>query len=135
MRACVYLSNSAKRDAHTLPMRLSHALIPADKSGKRDRLRRGERSIPTGAMFYARDFLAEFSFVGSWRPDGERAALPCRVLAFAQPGEVLSANRTLQAPLLGQLALPFAMSLLVAAPVVLPLRGKLPRVVGLCLSR
>jgi len=52
-----------------------------------------------------------------------------RMLAFGQPSEVLIANWTFQAPLLRQLALPFAMSLLVAAPIVLPLRGKLPLMV------
>ena len=57
------------------------------------------------------------------------------VLPFGQRGEVLIANRPLQTPLLGQLALPLAMSLLVAAPVVLLLRRKLPRVVRSYLSR
>jgi hypothetical protein len=50
-------------------------------------------------------------------------------LAFCQTREVLIANRTLQASLLVQLALPLAMSLLVAAPIVLPLRSKLPLMV------
>ena len=53
-----------ERHADALPMRLSYALIAAHKGGERNRLRRGERSIPTGAMFYARHFLAEFSLIG-----------------------------------------------------------------------
>ncbi len=53
-----------------------------------------------------------------------------RVLAFAQPREMLIANGTGEAPLLRKPALPFAEALLVAAPVILPLRRELPRVVG-----
>ncbi len=52
-----------------------------------------------------------------------------RMLAFGQTRKVLIANRTFQAPPLGQFALPLAMSLLIAAPVVLPLRRKLPLMV------
>jgi hypothetical protein len=51
------------------------------------------------------------------------------MLAFAQPGEVLGTNCTFQSLLLGKPALPFAMTLLIAAPVVLFLRGKLPSMV------
>jgi hypothetical protein len=51
------------------------------------------------------------------------------VLAFAQPCEVVIADRALQAPLLGKPALPRAEALLVAAPVILPLRCEFPRVV------
>ncbi len=52
-----------------------------------------------------------------------------RVLAFAQARKVVIADRTLQSPLLGKPALPLAETLLVAAPVVLPLRCELPRVI------
>jgi len=52
-----------------------------------------------------------------------------RVLAFAQPREVVIADGTGEAPLLGKPALPFAETLLVAAPVVLPLRRELAGVV------
>jgi len=52
-----------------------------------------------------------------------------RMLAFAQPREMFGADCTMQAPLLGEPALPFAVALLVAAPIVLFLRGKLPRMV------
>jgi len=41
------------------------------------------------------------------------------MLAFAQAGEVLGADFAMQTPLLRKPALPLAMSLLVAAPVVL----------------
>ena len=52
------------------------------------------------------------------------------VLAFAQPREVFGTNCAVQSPLLSELAPPFAVALLVATPVVLPLCGELPRVVG-----
>ena len=52
-----------------------------------------------------------------------------RMLAFAQPRELLRSNRPLKSPLRRQLALPFAVALLVAAPVILLLGGELPRVV------
>ncbi len=51
-------------DTHALPMRLSYALIAANKGGEGNRLRRGERSIPTGAMLHAGYFLAEPALVG-----------------------------------------------------------------------
>jgi len=52
-----------------------------------------------------------------------------RMLAFAQPREMVVADRALQTPLVGKPALPLAETLLVAAPVILPLRRELPRVV------
>jgi len=60
-------------------------------------------------------------------PDELRFRL--RVLAFAQAGEVLRADSTRKTPLSGKPALPLAMTLLVAAPVVLLVRCELPRVV------
>jgi hypothetical protein len=52
------------------------------------------------------------------------------VLTFTQTGEVLGADSALQTPLLGKPALPLAMTLLVAAPVVLLPGRELPRVLG-----
>jgi hypothetical protein len=60
-------------------------------------------------------------------PDELRLGL--RVLAFTQAGEVLRANGSRKSPLSGKPALPFAMALLVAAPVILLTRCELPRVV------
>ena len=57
-----------------------------------------------------------------------------RMLAFTQPCEVFGTNPTLQPPLLGESALPLTVTLLIAAPVVLFLRGKLPHMVGLRLA-
>jgi len=118
-----------ERNAHTLPMRLSYALIAAHKGRERNRLWRGERSIPTGAVFYAGHFLAEFSFIGFRNLMANKLRFRVRMLPFGQPRKVLIANRTFQAPLLRQLALPFTMPLLVAAPIVLPLRRKFPLIV------
>jgi hypothetical protein len=72
-------------------------------------------------MLYARYFLAEFSLIGFGNLMADELRFRVRMLAFGQPGEVLIAKCALQAPLLGQLALPLAMSLLVTAPIVLPL--------------
>ena len=82
------------RHADAFPMRLSHTLIAADKGGERNRLRRGERSIPTGAVLHARHFLAEFALVGFGNLMANELRFRVRVLAFGQPGEVLIANRT-----------------------------------------
>ena len=94
MRACVYCSSSFERHADTLPMRLSHALIAAHKCGERNRLRRGERSIPTGAMLHARHFLAEFALIGFGDLMANELRFRVRMLAFGQTREVLIANRT-----------------------------------------
>ena len=55
----------AKCDANAFAVRLPHALIATDKGGERNRLRRGERGIPSGPMLDAGDFLAVFVLVGS----------------------------------------------------------------------
>jgi hypothetical protein len=89
----------------------------------------------TGAMLYARHFLAEFSYLGLGNLMANELCFRVRVLAFGKLGEVLITNCAFQAPQLGQLALPFAMSLLVTAPIVLPLRRKLPLMVRAYLSR
>jgi hypothetical protein len=80
-------------DTHTFPMRLSHTPIAADKCGERNRLRRGERSISTGAVLYARHFLAEFALIGFRNLMANELIFRVRVLAFGQPSEVLIANR------------------------------------------
>jgi len=52
------------------------------------------------------------------------------MLAFAQSGKMFATDRAAQSPLLGKPALPFAVALLIAAPVVLALCSELPHVVG-----
>jgi hypothetical protein len=114
---------------HTLAVGLSHAIIAAHKRGQGNRLWSRERRIPPGPVLDAGDFLAVFALVGARNLMTNELRLGERMLALGQSGEVLGAYFTLQSPLLGQLALPFAMPLLVAAPVVLLLRGKLPLMV------
>ena len=114
-----------ERHADALPMRLSYALIAAHKGGERNTLGCAERRIPTGAMLHAGYFLAEFTLIGFGNLMTNKLRFRVRMLAFGQTREVLIANAAVQAPLLGQLALPFTMSLLVAAPIVLPLGRKL----------
>jgi hypothetical protein len=53
-----------------------------------------------------------------------------RVLALAQPGEVFRFDCAAEIPFLGEPALPLAMTLLVATPIVLLRRCELARVVG-----
>lgn len=53
-----------------------------------------------------------------------------RVLALAQPREVFRFDCSTEIPFLGKPPLPFAMTLLVAAPIVLLLRCELACVVG-----
>jgi len=81
-------------DTHTFPMRLSHALVATDKGGERYGLWRGERSIPTGAMLYARHFLAEFALIGFGNLMANELRFRVRVLAFSQTRKMLIADRT-----------------------------------------
>src|SRR5208282_2147469 len=118
-----------KRHADTMPVRLPHPLIAAHKRGKRYRLRRGKRRIPSRPMLHTRDLFAKLTFVGFGRLMTHELRFGLRMLAFAQPRKMYGTDRAVQAPLLGELALPFAVALLVAAPIVLLLRGKLPRMV------
>ena len=116
-------------------MRLPHTVIAAHKGGEGDGLRRGECSIPSGAMLHAGDFLAVFVFVGTCGLVLDELHADLRMLAFAQAGEVLGADFAMQTPLLRKPALPLTMSLLVAAPVVLLFRGELARVIRPRLAR
>jgi len=70
---------------------------------------------------------AEFSFIGSRNLMLDKLLFGVRMLAFAQPREMFGADCTMQAPLLGEPALPFAVALLVAAPIVLFPARQTPR--------
>jgi hypothetical protein len=96
---------------------------------------RGKRRIPSGTMLNACNFPAVLALVGFGTLMAHELHSGLRVLAFAQPREVFGANCTVQSPLLGQPALPFAVALLITAPVVLALGGELPRVIRACLAR
>ena len=80
-------------------------------------------------MLDAGYFPAKLAVVGLGRLMPDELRLGLRVLAFTEAGEVLRAAGSGKAPLSGKPALPFAMTLLVAAPVILLTRSKLPRVV------
>lgn len=120
--------------AYTLPMGFPHPIIAAHKGGKRYRLRRGEGSVPPGAMLDAGYISAEFAFIGFRNLMPYELLFGVRMLAFTQSCKVFGTNATLQPPLLGEPALPLTVTLLIAAPVVLFLRGKLPHMVGLRLA-
>ncbi len=120
--------------AYTLPMGFPHPIIAAHESRKRYRLRRRKRGVPSGAMLGAGHLLAEFPVIGSRNLMPYELLFGVRMLAFTQSRKVFGTNGTLQPPLLGEPALPLTVPLLIAAPVVLLLRGKLPRMVGLRLA-
>src|ERR1700683_2880605 len=120
--------------AYTLPMGFPHPIIAAHESGKRYRLRRREGGVPPGAMLGAGYLSAKFAFIGSRNLMPYELLFGVRMLAFTQSCKVFGTNATLQPPLLGEPALPFTVTLLIAGPVVLFLRGKLPHVVGLRLA-
>jgi len=115
-------------------MGFPHPIIAAHKSGKRYRLRRRECRVPPGAMLGAGHLSAKFPFIGSRNLMPYELLFRVRMLAFTQSYKVFGTNAPLQPPLLGESALPLTVTLLIAAPVVLFLRGKLPHMVGLRLA-
>src|SRR5271170_2931023 len=116
--------------AYTLAMSFPNSIIAAYESGKRNRFRRREGGVPPGAMLRAGHLSAKFPFIGSRNLMPYELLFGVRMLAFTQSCKVFGTNATLQPPLLGESALPFRMALLLAAPVVLFLRGKLKRVIS-----
>ena len=81
-------------------------------------------------MLNTGDFPAVLAVVGLGSLMAHELRSCLGMLAFAQPGKMFGTDRALQSPLPGKPALPFAVALLVATPVVLALRGELLRVVG-----
>ena len=57
-----------------------------------------------------------------------------RVLSFGEPGELLRADRTGEAEVFGQTAVPFALNGVALFPIVLPGGGEFFGMVGLCLA-
>src|SRR6185503_18511049 len=104
---------------HTFAMRLAHSNVAADKRRERNRLRRRECRIPSGAMLNARDLFSVFVFVGSRRLVPYELQACLWMLALAESGEVFCPNSTAQAPLLCKRTAPLAVRLSFAAPVVL----------------
>ncbi len=115
-------------------MGFPHPIIAAHKRGERYRLRRRECRVPPGAMLGTGHLSAKFAFIGSRNLMPYKLLFGVRMLAFTQSCKVFGTNGSCQPPLLGESALPLTMTLLIAAPVVLFLRGKLAHVVGLRLA-
>src|SRR5580658_1417829 len=124
----------AESHTHAFAVRFAHSKVSADECCKRDGLRRGEGCIPACAMFCARDLFAVLVFVSFRRlmPDELRAVV--RMLTLAQSCKAICLNKTLQFPLRSKLSTPFAVHLVITAPVILPLGDEFTRVVGLSLS-
>jgi hypothetical protein len=120
--------------AYTLPVGFPHPIIAAHKGGKRYRFWRRERGVPPGTMLGAGYLSAKFAFIGSRNLMPHELLFGVRMLAFTQSRKVFGTNATLQPPLLGESALPLTVTPLIAAPVVLFLRVKLPHMVGLRLA-
>src|SRR5216683_3293995 len=120
-----------KRHSNALAMGFPHPIIAAHERGKRYRLRRRECAVPPGAMLGAGHFSAKFAFIGSRNLMPYELLFGVRMLSFTQSCKVFGTDATLQPPLLGESALPLTVTLLIAAPVVLFLRGKLLHMVGL----
>jgi hypothetical protein len=119
----------SQRHADTLAVRLPHPVIAAYQRGQRDGLRRGERRIPPGAVLDRSNLLAVLALIGLGYLVPNKLRLSVWVLAFAQTSEVFRAHGSRKSPLSGEPSLPLAMPLLVAAPVVLLTRSKLPRMI------
>jgi len=124
-----------QRRTHALPVCHSNPFVAAHKGGNRHRLGRGERRIPSGTMLDAGDFFTAFSLVGPRDLVPNELLAGLRMLALGQPRKVLVVDSPIEIPLAGELSLPFAVPLLVSAPVVLLLRSKFfgvvrPRLTG-----
>jgi len=81
-------------------------------------------------MLSGGDFLTEFALVCSRDLVANKLLASMRILPFSQPSEVFRFHGPGKLPLLGKLTLPFAVALLVAAPVILFLGGKLTFVIS-----
>lgn len=76
-------------------------------------------------MFHARYFFPVLAFVGPRNLMPHELRSRRRMLAFAQPRELFRLDWPRQSPLLREPALPFAVALLVSAPVILLLGDEL----------
>src|SRR5579872_2954932 len=81
-------------------------------------------------MLSAGNLLAEFSFVGSRDLVANKVLGSVRMLPLTQPCEMFRFHGSCKLPLLCELTLPLTVALLVTAPVVLFLGGKLTLVIG-----
>ncbi len=81
--------------ANALPVGFPHPLIASYQRGQRDGLRRGKRRIPPGPVLHARHFLAALALVSPGYLVPNKLVFSRRMLAFAQPGELLITNRAL----------------------------------------
>ncbi len=99
-------------------MRLADPIVASDQGSQQNGFRSRKRHIPPGPVLNRSDFPAELVLVGLGRLMPHHLFLGIRVLAFGQSSELLRSDRSLKSPLLGELTLPFAVTLLLTAPVV-----------------
>ena len=80
-------------------MRISHVLVAPCQSSQRNGLRYGERRVPPRPVFDARYFLAALALVDPRLPKPDELGIGLRVMALAQPRELLIADRRGKPPL------------------------------------
>src|SRR5215831_17848605 len=106
------------------------SFIPSHKCRERDRLGSRKRGVPPGTMLGAGDFLTELALVCSRDLVANKLVGSMGMLPFTQPRKMFRFHSPGKVPLLRKLTLPFAVALLVAAPIVLFLGGKLTLVIS-----
>jgi hypothetical protein len=124
-----------ERDADTVAVRLTYALIAAYQSRQRYRFRSGESCVPPSAMLHRFDGLAIRILVFVRRSLANKLFACLRVLALAELGEILCRNRTGKPQRCCEPALPLAGNDSPLRPIILLLRCELLLVVALRLAR
>jgi hypothetical protein len=123
-----------ERDADTVTVRLTYAVIAAYQSRQRHRFRSGESCVPPGAMLHRLDGLAVRILVFVRRSLANQLFACLRVLALTEVGKILSRNRTGKPQVCCETALPLAGNDAALRPIILLPRCELLLVVALCLA-
>ena len=105
--------------ASRFTVRLTHAVIAADKRRERYGLWSGKRGIPSGPVLYRCDGLSVRGLVLMLLPVLDKLLAGLRVLAFTQARKFLRANRSREAESPGQPAMPLALNAVALRPIVL----------------
>jgi len=123
-----------ERGANALAVGFAYPVVAAHKRRERDRLWRGKRRVPPGAVLHCLNGLPVRVriFIGGALPDELLACL--RVLTLAESRKVFGGNGTGKAELRRKAALPLARNLPALRPVVLFLRYEFFLVVALRLA-
>jgi type IV secretion system protein VirB4 len=96
-----------------------YPVIPADKSGQRDRFRRRKCSIPSGTMLHGGHGLSVRCLILVGQTMAHELVARGGMLAFGEAGELVSAHGPGEAELFGELAVPLSLHVLPTAPITL----------------